>query len=364
MNKDSKISSKQIKGLVVTAIIGVGILSLPSQLANIVGLDGWIPLVIAGLIMVAMITMIVKIFEYSPGLDIFEISRATLGPVLSTIYQMVFAAYFIILLAFVSRTLTEVIRAFLLVETPIEVIMFTFILVISYIARCEIDVIGRLGYLIYPIILAFILFLVLVTFPTADFTNLLPMFQSDIKSLPNGFMAAIISYGSFEILLFAIPYAEDKKEVFKASLYAIGLVTVIYVAIFLLTASLFGLEQLKRFPWATLSLVKEIDFPGLFLENLDGIVTTLWVLVVSGTMAPGYFSLGKILANLFKTKSHELFILPLIPIIYTIALVPQDYIQLKVKMGNIANILSIIAIFFFPTLIFIISYFKDRRSNN
>ena len=364
MNKDTKISTKQIKGLLVTAIIGVGILSLPSQLANIVGLDGWMPLLISGIVMIAMISMIVKIFEYSPGLNIFEISRATLGPILSTIYQLIFSMYFIILLAFVARTLSEVIRAFLLAETPIEVIMFTFILVISYTARCEIDVIGRMGYLIYPIILGFVLFLVLVTLPTADFTNLLPIFQSDIKSLPKGFMTGIISYGSFEILLFAIPYAEKKKDIFKASLYAIVLVTVIYISMFLLTASIFGLEQLKRFPWATLSLVKEIDFPGLFLENLDGIVTTLWVLVVSGTIAPGYFSLAKVLANLFKTKSHELFILPLIPIIYTIALIPQDYIQLNQAMGNIANILSIIAIFFFPTLIFIISYFKSRRLNN
>ncbi len=364
MNKDTKISSKQIKGLVVTTIIGVGVLSLPSNLSNMVGLDAWIPIVLSGVIMVGMIIIIVKIFQYSSGMDIFEISRTALGPIFSVIYQIILLIYMIVLMAYVSRTLGEVIKAFLLEQTPIEVIIFVFILVTSYIARCEIDVMGRMGYFIYPIILGFIIFLIVVTLPNADFTNLLPMFQSDIKSLPGGLMTSVISFAGFEILLFAIPYAEDKDRVLKSSLSAIGLVTLIYLVIFITSAAQFGIDQLNRLPWVTLSLVKQVDLPGLFLENLDGIVTTLWVLVVFGTLAPTYFSSGKILANLFKTKRHELFILPLIPIVYTVALLPQNSIEIQKNMANALNILASISIFIFPIIICIISYFKYRRSSN
>lgn len=364
MNKDTKISSNQIRGLIITAVIGVGVLSLPNNLVNIMGLDGWIPIILSGAIMVAMVFIIVKTFEYFPGMDIFEISKATLGTVFSTIYQIVLLFYMIVLLAYVSRTLGEVIRAFLLENTPIEVIIFSFILVTSYIARCEIDIIGRMGFFISPIILGFIIFLVLVTLPNVKFENLLPLFQSDIKALPTGLLASGISFAGFEILLFAIPYAEDEDRVLKSSLSAIGIIVIIYLVIFVMAASQFGIDQLKRLPWPTLSLVKEIDLPGLFLENLDGIVTTLWVLVVFGTLAATYFSSGKILANLFKTKSHELFILPLLPIIYTISLVPQNSIELQKTMTKILSYLEVAAIFIFPIAIFIISRFKSRRFNN
>lgn len=364
MNKDTKISSKQIKGLVVTAVIGVGVLSLPSVLSNIVGLDGWIPIILSGIIMAGMIVIIVKIFQYSSGMDIFEISRSTLGPVFSVIYQIILLIYMICVMAYVSRNLGEVIKSFLLDQTPIEVIIFIFILVTAYISRCEIDVMGRMGYFIYPIILGFIIFLIVVTLPNADFTNLLPIFESDIKALPSGLITSVISFAGFEILLFAIPYAEDKDRVLKSSLYAIGLVTIIYLVIFVASAAQFGLDQLNRLPWATLSLVKQIDLPGLFLENLDGIVTTLWVLVVFGTLAPTYYSSGKILANLFKTKSHELFILPLIPIVYTLALIPQNSIEIQKNMAKSLNILASIAIFIIPIIIFIMSHFKNRRSDN
>lgn len=364
MNKDTKISSNQIKGLIITSILGVGVLSLPNNLVIIMGLDGWIPIILAGILVVGMIFIIVKMFDYFPGKDIFEISKTTLGTIISTIYQIIFLIYTVILLAYISRTLGEVIRAFLLENTPIEVIIFAFILVTSYISRCEIDVIGRMGFFIYPLILGFIIFLLLVTLPNTKFENLLPLFQSDIKALPTGLLASVISFGGFEILLFAIPYAEDRDKVFKSATSAIGIVLIIYITIFSMSVSQFGIDQLKRLPWPTLSLVKEIDFPGLFLENLDGLVTTIWVLVVFGTLAATYFSSAKVLANLFKTKSHELFVLPLLPIIYITSLIPQNSIELQKNMTQVLTYLAAVNIFIFPIIIFIISYFKSRRNNN
>ena len=135
MNKDTKISSNQIKGLIITSVLGVGVLSLPNNLVVIMGLDGWIPIILAGILVVGMIFIIVKIFDYFPDKDIFEISKTTLGTIISTIYQIIFIIYTVILLAYISRTLGEVIRAFLLENTPIEVIIFAFILVTSYISR-------------------------------------------------------------------------------------------------------------------------------------------------------------------------------------------------------------------------------------
>ena len=364
MNKNSKISSNQIKGLLITSILGVGVLSLPNNLAIIMGLDGWIPIILASILMVGMIFLIIKIFDYFPGMDIFEISKTTLGTIISKVYQILFLIYMVILLAYISRTLGEVIKAFLLENTPIEVIIFTFILVTSYISRCEIDVIGRMGYFIYPLILGFIIFLLLVTLPNTKFENLLPLFQSDIKTLPTGLLASVISFGGFEILLFAVPYAEDKDGVLKSSISAIGVVSIIYLAIFVMATSQFGIHQLQRLPWPTLSLVKEIDLPGLFLENLDGVVTAIWVLVVFGTLAATYFSSAKILANLFKTKSHELFVLPLLPIIYTISLIPQNSVELQKYMTKVLTYLAVVTIFVFPIIILIISHFKSRRYNN
>ncbi len=42
----NKISNKQIKALIITIVIGIGILSLPSDVAMIMENDGWIGILI------------------------------------------------------------------------------------------------------------------------------------------------------------------------------------------------------------------------------------------------------------------------------------------------------------------------------
>ena len=52
MAKENKLSNKQIKALVVSTTVGVGILSLPNRLAIANGNDGWIPLILSGLLII------------------------------------------------------------------------------------------------------------------------------------------------------------------------------------------------------------------------------------------------------------------------------------------------------------------------
>ncbi len=62
--KRNKISSIQIKALIITSVIGVGILSLPSDLALILNNDGWMAIVLGGgLITIPFIIMIDKFLK-------------------------------------------------------------------------------------------------------------------------------------------------------------------------------------------------------------------------------------------------------------------------------------------------------------
>ena len=227
MEKKHKISNQQIKGLVVSMMVGVGILSLPSAVANVMGNDGWIGILLGGILNVPFIIIINKIFQLYPDKDFFEIGRDVLSPVIFNIFLVGFLVYVILLASYVTRNFVEVIRVFLLDTTPTEIIIVTFILATSYIARSEIDIIGRAGYHIYPIIIGFAVFITVVSIPSADFTNLLPVFQSNIRLVPKGIGISFFSYVGFEILLLTIPYAEKKEKTLKYSLMALAIVTLI-----------------------------------------------------------------------------------------------------------------------------------------
>lgn len=167
-----------------------------------------------------------------------------------------------ILLGFISRNLGEMIKSFLLVKTPVEVIILVFILATSYIACYEIDVIARAGFIIFPIIVFFIIVIVLISIPKADFTNLLPLFQFDLKDIPKGINIAFFSYMGFEVCLFAIPYLEKREDSFKFTSIGILIVILMYVSIYIVTIAQFSIKQVERQTWPVLTLVKIVNLPG------------------------------------------------------------------------------------------------------
>ncbi|MFA5577427.1 MAG: endospore germination permease [Tissierellaceae bacterium] len=361
MEGNKKLSNRQIKALVISTIVGVGILSLPNSLALANGNDGWIPIIIAGLLTAAIVAIIGRIFDLYPDKDFFQIGRELLGNWLFTLFLLIFSAYLIGLMSFLSRSLAELVRAFLLDTTPTEVIIITFILVTSYIAREEINIIGRLAYHIYPLIIVATLTLVIFSLPSVDFTNILPLFQSKMSDIPKGIRTSFFSFVGYEILFFSLPYSEKKDGRIRAALWAIGLVVLIYLVVFFITLAQYGEPGLKRQVYPTLSLVKEIDLPGFFVENLDGVAMAGWVLMVFSTMAPSYYSAAKIFSHLFGAKDHRLFVIPLLPIVYIVSLLPQNTITLVETLGKFLDYTGLIVIVLLPVLMYVIGLYRLRR---
>lgn len=360
MNKDNKISHLHLRGLLVSTVIGVGVLSLPNALAGSMGTDGWVAIIIGGIIMIPIFLMYNKIFSLYPGMDIFQIGKATLGSFLFTIILLISLSYLVILAASVTRTLGELIKIFLLQTTPLEFIIVTFIIASSYIATHEIDVVARAGYFVYPVIIAFASLILLIAIPGANYENVLPVFHFSFKDLMKGIGDVSFSFLGMELIVFAIPFVEDKKKIVKSGIMGIATITLIYTLIFIMTLAHFSLNQLEHQVFPVLILIRQLDLPGFFLENMDGLIMALWVIVVFATVAPAYFGAGKILSKIFKTKSHKYFIWILIPVIYFTAMAPDNFIQLLEDMGRVRNILAIVTVVLLPLLILIVGSIRKK----
>ena len=364
MKDSKKISSKQLKALVVTVIIGVGVLSLPSRIARIQGNDGWIPIILTGLLIIPSLIIINKLFGLYPDMDFFEIGEEVLGKWIFKVFLIILSIHFILLSASVVRSLAEIIKAFLLVTTPTEVIIATFLIATSYLARSDAHMIGRASYHIYPILIGLTIVLTLISLTNVDFTNMLPVFQSDLKEMPKSLEVVFYSYAGFEILLFFIPLVEDKEDTLIPSLKAIGIVMAIYVTMFVLSLSQYGLDHLQRQTFPTLAMIKEIDLPGFFIENLDGLVVTVWIIIIFGTMAPYYYCAGKLVSKILNTRTHDLFIIPLLPIIYIISLMPPNIIELDKTLNRASDYIGVFSIIVMPAIIYFVGYYKVRRVKN
>lgn len=361
MEEHSKVSNGQLKALIITTNIGVGILSLPSSIADIMNNAGWIAIILGGLATLPFVYIMNKLAEMYRGRIFYEYGKEVVGNILFKIFSTIYLLYFMVLLSFVVRIFGEVIKAYLLPNTPIEVIIFTMLLATSYIGRGDIKSISRMAFLILHIIAISTIIFVILSLPTLDLTNLLPAFRFNIKDIPEGIGTVFFSYVGFEIILIALAYVEDSKSALKSSFIGIFYTTLIYLVTFFITLSQFGIHELKKQIWPSISIMREIELPGFFIENLDGIMMATWVLIVFATMGPLMYTGGVVLSSLFNTRKHNFFVLPLIPIVMIISLIPESLSQVYSIMDMMVRYLAIFAIIIGPIILLIVSLLKRRK---
>src|SRR5699024_6228105 len=124
---DGQISDKQILAAVPSFVIGVGILSLPSSLASeTMASDGWIAILIGGMIALLMTWSIARFCASFPNQSFLSFASLIVTKPVSIVLTFLFAIISINITALQVRKIADISKHYLLKETPVDVISFTF----------------------------------------------------------------------------------------------------------------------------------------------------------------------------------------------------------------------------------------------
>ncbi len=358
---NEKVSPSQLASVIILTMVGTGILTLPRALADEVGTDGWLVILFSGAISMLLLYAMGYIVKKLPGKNYLEILSATLTKPVAYVLVFLFIIYSIVLNSFLIRIFGEVIKMFLLFYTPIEVIMFTMLLTSIYLVRRGIETLGRLAEFMLPIVIILNVPLFLLTLQGTDFSNLLPVFQTPIKDLVMAIPTALFSFLGYEIMLVFGVFMNKPNKAPRSGIWTIGIVTVFYLFLNAMVLSRFGVQQTTHLIWPTLSLFKTIEFPGLFIENVEVVVMTMWVFIVFMSVAPFYLSNVILIANFAGVKNHNLFALPLLPLIYFISLFPDSMAATYYYLDIIARYGATLVVIIVPLLVLIALLIRLRR---
>ncbi|MFA5523483.1 MAG: endospore germination permease [Tissierellales bacterium] len=358
--KNNKISNLQVAFLMGHTIIGVGILSLPSTLAEVLGTSGWVAVVIAGAIAIIPVTMISKLMAMYEGKNIFEISSHIIGRPLTYVALTLVIIDALGQGAFVTRIFGEVIKMFLLFSTPLEVILLTMLLTVVYTVRSEVEGVARFSMIVIPFIVIPILIMSTVLIPDLDFTNLLPIFKVNPVQIFNSIPSIFFSFGGIELLLIYMYYSKNPKSALKYNIGVVIAVTVLYLFSFFISLARFGEKGLAAQLWPLLSLSKAIQFPSAFIENVEGIIMAIWVIIAFTTLMSTMFSMTVLLGKMCKVEESKYFTLPLLPLIYFLSLIPGNVVLIYDFIQVFTYIFGTFALLLYPTVLYTLAVLKRK----
>lgn len=325
--RNNQVSKRQVGLLLILQMFSTPILILPRMMASTVAQDGWLIPIIGGVVGYIYVLIITGLTMRFPGKTISEFGPMILGKVLGTMIVICFGLKILISTAFELRLLCEIIKQVLLPNTPTSVIMMVMLFTVSYLVGAGIEAYGRMGEIL--VFLVFIPLAIVFAFivAKADYRQLLPVLQSKPWDIMRATYYVSLTFMPLEFMLIFTGFMKEPDKAKSTCKWALSFIVSIEVIIIILTYVGIGVLEAKRNFWPVLTLVQNIQFPGAFIENQEIAMISCWILSIFVYIGAGVYVTSLISGRVFKFKKDNFFILPLIPIMYILAMLPSSFGQ-------------------------------------
>lgn len=360
MDNPRQITVMQTAAILISTIIGVGVLPLPLFAVHEANSGAPLGTLLGTLVGFAGLCIITLLGMRFPNKTIIQYSEDILGKWPAWLGNVLIIAFFAILTSLTAREFGEVVVTSVLKTTPVEVTVIVMLLLAAITTRNDITTFAYIHVFYTPILLVPVLLIVALSFKNSDLINLQPIWGNATGNmLPSILTIAALFQGSF-ILTIVIPAMRQPEKAMKASMLGMLIAGGLYITIVAATVSVFGSEEIKKLLWPTLELAKATSLPANILERLDAAFLAVWVTAVFTTLFSSYFLTIQSMSKLFRLSDHRMFSFFLLPIVFIMAMLPQNILQMYSIIQNFGRIGLCITIAY-PGLLLVIAILRKKR---
>ncbi|CRK82697.1 spore germination protein [Neobacillus massiliamazoniensis] len=355
-----QITTTQATVILINYILASGILTLPRVITEKVKTpDGWISVILGGLIAILMGIIMVKLSQQYPNKTFYQYSQDIVGKWVGWLLSLIFIVYFFSLSAYEVKVLGEVTSFYLLEGTPIWAIIIPFMWIGLYLLLGGLNSVARLYEIILPISFLLFLLVIFMSFKIFNLDNLRPVLGMGIAPVFKGIKTTTFTFIGPEIMLLLLTYMAKPDKGVKVILVGVSTTIIFYVITVVMVIGALSIDGVLARTWPTISQIRSFEIPGLIFERFESLLLVIWIMQIFTTFTITYYAAALGLAQLFnKNIRSPLFIL--LPVIYFMTMIPKTLNDLF----NMADMISNVALYLFSTipLLLIISKCKGGKA--
>ncbi len=366
--EEKQITSIQAAAILASSVIGVGILTLPREVATAAGTDGPLATLLGGIIAALLLVLFTRLGLRFPHRSLVEYSSIILGSIPGKLLALAFVAYWFLLTAALVRIFGEMVITAILPNTPLEIIIGIMLLLGAQLAAQNIKVFARVHEILLPLTIAPLLFLFLNSINSVNPLHLLPVLAFGPLPILKGALATGLSFLGIEFLLMLLPYYSEPHRAVKYHLYGIIVPIIIYFTIVSMGLGTFGDAALQYLQWPALEQVRLAALPSIpsVFERLESIFIGIWVVVVFTSTGTLYLMvvLGVThLLGLRQQKRNRFYhYIPTVPLFF-LARFPQNIIAVETYAGYISKAGTILVIAG-PSLLYLVALVRQKKEED
>ena len=191
--------------------VGVGLLTLPRELAEKAGTDGWISLIIGWLFSTLASLIIIQVMKNYPNGTIIDLLTHYFGKWFGKIAAFIFILYFAFLGSIIFVREGLFIQFWILPQTDMFILLLLLSIPSYLIVRNNITILGRYAELVF-FMTTWMLFFYFTPLKEAHWLHLLPIIKEGWKPILTAAKTTIFSFLGFEIAFFLYPFLQKNKK--------------------------------------------------------------------------------------------------------------------------------------------------------
>ena len=305
--ENDKISMRQLQALLILDILGACITNIPKKAVAYAVQDGWISTLVSLLLACASVYLITTSGKILAGRQFTEYAGIILGKPLGALLAAGLFVKIAVCTGMQLRLFGEIVRQIMLPNTPIGVV--TALIAISGLAAAAAgyEARARAGeILVFVVTVPMLILLAFVAF-TADFTNLLPLFKSHPADIARGGAANMAAFTGIEFLYLVFPFIRSGgwKEVRPAAIKAVTAAGALALIITVVTIAKFSPAVLATEKWPLIQLMDSAGTPGSFLERMDAVLMSFWIVSAYAMVSAGVFFSALLTKSVIKAGGYR-----------------------------------------------------------
>lgn len=215
----------------------------------------------------------------SPEKGIKKLTGKIVAPIILGLY----AVYFIFSATIDLRDITELVRQYYIPLAPLQFLSMPMMIVILYALFQGIEVIARASkYILVATVIAFTIFTVLIlVLNQPHFNHLIPIFTVSTKDIVlKGLQTSFsIPYGITIIIIFIMPFVDEKKKILKSGLFSKTLGGILKVANIVVAVLIINPSVLPSTLTPGLIITRRIDAHN-FIQRFD-LITLAFIILIT-----------------------------------------------------------------------------------
>ena len=331
--------------------------------------DAWLAVLIAMVIGMTFTWVYYRTLgKESPG-DLFLMLEGTVGRWITNGLVLFYTLYFLYISARVLRDFAELITSAILLNTPIEIISFTMMLVVLYILYLGVEVLARTAEIFAPYMLVFLILVTVLIIISGEMQvrrNLEPVLGEGAIMLLRGVFPGLMTFpfGEMVVFMMIMPKVSNFKFVGKVSVFAVGVSGVLLSSSSLLQVAALGVDAKSRSNFPLLSAARLVSIAN-FIERIDALVVFIVMLGIIIKVSVFLFAGMQGLQHLCRVP-YRSFLLPVGMVVsVTSILIARNFAEhIEEGLHFVPFYLHLPLQFMIPAVLFLLVIWRGRKKRH